>query len=42
MQAAMADMQGKMNTLLGLLGAPLRKAAGIDHNQDPAPDAKAG
>lgn len=42
MQAELHDLKGKMDTLLGLLGGPLRRAAGIDHDQNDASSAQAG
>ena len=39
-RAEMADMRGKLDTLLGLLGGPLRRAAGID--DQPPVDRHAG
>lgn len=37
MQAELHDLKGKMDTLLGLLGGPLRRAAGIEDGKDQRP-----
>lgn len=39
LKASLSDMQGKMNTLLGLLGGPLRASIGLD---DTKPGKRAG
>jgi transcriptional regulator with XRE-family HTH domain len=37
MRSEIQDLKGKMDTLLGLLGGPLRRAAGIEDGKDQRP-----